>query len=143
AYRIPDRRMVNLPSWARSERFDVNAKAPSAGASPDELRRMAQSLLAEQFKLATHIESRDDRAFALVKAKSDGSLGPQLKKASAECGAYAAAQRAQPTPQAPAPPAPGASPQPCATQPGIGALASGAMTMPLLALSLSFEVDST
>jgi len=140
AYRIPDRRMVGLPAWARAARFDVNARAASGDATPDDLRRMTQALLAEHFKLAAHLETRDDRGFALVREKADAPPGPQLRKASAECEAYAAAERAR---QSPATPEPGAAAPPCATRPGMGTIASGAITMPLLALSLSFELNAT
>src|SRR5258706_1947833 len=57
-----------------NNRFDLIAKA-AGPAKSDELRLMLQALLAERFKLKTHIETKTASAFALVEAKG----GHQLK----------------------------------------------------------------
>ena len=46
---------------------------------------MLRRLLAERFKLATHSERRELPIYALVMARSDGRLGPQLRRSSADC----------------------------------------------------------
>jgi uncharacterized protein (TIGR03435 family) len=69
--------LMNVPDWARTERVDVVAKAPSA-VSVTVLQQMLQPLLAEYFKLSAHRETRDMDVFAMVLA-TPGRLGPQLK----------------------------------------------------------------
>src|SRR5215831_2251744 len=74
-----------LPSWATTTRFTIEARAPS-GATKDQMRLMMQSLLADRFKLKVHTESRTVPFFALSLAKKD-KLGPNLKtsRGSSEC----------------------------------------------------------
>jgi uncharacterized protein (TIGR03435 family) len=66
-----------LPKWAAMERFDIQARTALANPTKDQMRLMMQSLLADRFKLAIHIETRKVPVFALVLAKP-GKLGPQL-----------------------------------------------------------------
>jgi uncharacterized protein (TIGR03435 family) len=74
-----DEMLVGAPKWLDSDRFDIVAKASTAGPSPDvdfdDLRLMVRALLADRFKLATHTEDREISAYTLVAAK------PKLTKA--------------------------------------------------------------
>jgi uncharacterized protein (TIGR03435 family) len=77
AYGVPFAALLlNVPDWARTERVDVVAKAPSA-APVTVLQQMLQPLLAEYFKLSAHREMRDMDVFAMVLA-TPGRLGPRL-----------------------------------------------------------------
>ena len=67
-----------LPKWATTERFDVEARAAQDNPTKDQMRLMMQSLLADRFKLEAHVETRQDPVFALVLAKP-GKIGPQLR----------------------------------------------------------------
>jgi uncharacterized protein (TIGR03435 family) len=74
------------PNWLDLDRFDVIAKAPPA-ASPQDLKLMLQSLLAERFQLLVHSDSRPLPAFVLslgsgrTKLKrSDGSGPPGCER---------------------------------------------------------------
>ncbi len=67
-----------LPKWAASERFDIEARA-GANATRDQMRLMMQALLADRFKLAVHTEARQLPIFGLVLDKP-GKTGPQLTK---------------------------------------------------------------
>jgi hypothetical protein len=69
----------NVPDWIDSDRFDVIAKAPSRS-TPQQMREMMQSLLAERFGLAAHIGSKDFPIYALVLSRSDGNLGPRITR---------------------------------------------------------------
>jgi uncharacterized protein (TIGR03435 family) len=53
AYHVRADALVDTPAWIGADRFDVIAKAPET-ASPAEMRRMLQALLAERFKLVIH-----------------------------------------------------------------------------------------
>ena len=86
--------IVGGPSWVGSgpagDRFDVNAKA-EAPASREQLQLMLRTLLADRFKLAVHVEPRDEPIFALVFARSDRRLGRNLRPATTDCATLRAA----------------------------------------------------
>jgi uncharacterized protein (TIGR03435 family) len=97
-----DFRLVGGPAWIGSDRFDIVATIPD-GSSPRQVPAMLRSLLAERFKLIVHTETREAPMYALVLARSDGRLGPQLIRAAVDCDAEAAAGRvvSQPKPGEP------------------------------------------
>lgn len=68
--------LANQPRWFTADWFDIEAHGP-ANATKDQMRLMLQSLLADRFKLAVHVETRDQPVFALVLEKA-GKMGPQL-----------------------------------------------------------------
>jgi uncharacterized protein (TIGR03435 family) len=86
-------RILGGPSWTNSDPFDIVAKADSnfpetqiqpGWSTSGEL--MLRTLLAERFKLTLHPESRELPVYALVRARTDGKLGPQLRQSSgADC----------------------------------------------------------
>jgi uncharacterized protein (TIGR03435 family) len=57
AFRVPLQRVV-APEFARSQYFEIRAALP-AGASPDQVPEMLQSMLVERFNLGYHREVRD------------------------------------------------------------------------------------
>ena len=74
-----DSKVVGGPSWLGVSRFDVIAKAP-VSTSPETVRKMLQSLLADRFKLKIHNDNRPLPVFVLTAGKgtpkmkqSDGS----------------------------------------------------------------------
>lgn len=67
-----------LPEWAKSDRFDIQARAAS-DPGKDGMRQMMQALLADRFQLATHYEEREVPVLAFVLAKS-GKTGPHLRQ---------------------------------------------------------------
>ena len=80
---------VNGPDWLAASRFDIAARAPEG--TPDSSRPvMLRTLLAERFKLAAHFETREQQpVYALVLLRTDGRLGPQLKKSPLVCSGSA------------------------------------------------------
>jgi uncharacterized protein (TIGR03435 family) len=98
AFALQPSQLVGLPDWASSERFDIAAKAeqdfPRTTEKPSLAQLMVQSLLEERFNLVAHREKRDIPVYALVLARADGRLGPQLKESDVDCAALAAAQKA-------------------------------------------------
>ena len=91
AYELADYTQVNgLPEWTRKERVDIEAQAPAGVpiAFPGQgtaLPRMLQAALADRMKLSTHVEKRAVPMLALVKAREDGRLGPNLTPSSIDC----------------------------------------------------------
>jgi uncharacterized protein (TIGR03435 family) len=152
AYQLPDghlrhdSQIAGGPSWINSDRFDVVAKAEgmpagldadrAAGAARrldidaiEQVRLMVRRLLADRFKLTTHTESRALPVYALVTARRDGKLGPQLRKTDTDCVALSDAGRR--------PPQPTSGGVPCGgfTRSGPGRMTGHAVTMSTLATS--------
>jgi uncharacterized protein (TIGR03435 family) len=85
AYGIQGFQLVDAPDWFRTERFDISAKAPAdipptvpGQVGPEAL--MLRSLLEDRFRLSVHRETRDVPIYALVVARGDGRLGPQIRR---------------------------------------------------------------
>lgn len=70
-------KLIGVPDWAASERFDVRARA-AGPVSAEDRRKMLQSLLADRFKLVAQMEKREVQVLALMLARNDGKLGPEL-----------------------------------------------------------------
>jgi uncharacterized protein (TIGR03435 family) len=88
AYRLRPFQLIGGPDWIQSDRFDINAKAVD-GLTTAQVQAampvMIRSLLADRFKLRAHTETREQPIYAVVLARSDGRLGPQLTRSTAEC----------------------------------------------------------
>ena len=65
AWGVDTDKVIGGPAWLDRDQFDVIAVAP-AGATPERLRLMLQSLLEDRFKLAVHSDTRDFRGYALT-----------------------------------------------------------------------------
>jgi len=78
-------RVVGGPSSVLSRRFDVLAKAENPEATPAEMNQMLQTLLTERFQLRVHREVREVDISVLKLARSDGTLGPNLKRSALSC----------------------------------------------------------
>jgi len=143
AYQIQPFQIVGGPNWIASDRFDIVAKAagdvppPTPGvAGPMQL--MMRTLMADRFKLTLHNEQREMPIYALVLAKADGKLGPQLKPSTTDCAALmgAAARRGGP------PPPPSFNePMQCGMRVFPGALSAGGFPLSQLTQFLSSAVQ--
>jgi len=105
AYGVPnsdaEARILGGPEWIRTERFDVAASAEGTP-PPDRVALMVRTLLADRFKLKVHADTREVPVYALVLARANGSLGPQLRRSDVDCDARRAAARGgKPLPQPP------------------------------------------
>jgi bla regulator protein blaR1 len=78
AYDIHDTQISGGPDWVTSDGFTIDAT--TGGKPPDQMRFMMQTLLRDRFKLSFHTEKRDMPIYALVVQRSDGRLGPGLKR---------------------------------------------------------------
>lgn len=68
-----------------SDSFEVSATAENADATPAEMNQMLKSLLLDRFQVRAHTEIREADIWILKLAKSDGTLGPRLKRSSSSC----------------------------------------------------------
>ena len=74
--------IVGLPSWANSQRFDIEAKVAAADIPAfhkltlDQVRSMGRPILTDRFKFAGHQEKKTLPFYALVVAKDGSKLTP-------------------------------------------------------------------
>src|SRR5262245_33482033 len=96
---LQDFQVVGGPDWINSDRFDIEAKPESGGQmSPQILQSVFKQILEERFALKAHKETRELPVYALVLARSDGRLGPNLKLSSEECSTRMSARGRGPAP---------------------------------------------
>jgi uncharacterized protein (TIGR03435 family) len=79
AYGVRQDLVVGGPDWARRDRFEISARAETE-VPADQIKLMVRSLLEDRFRLAVHVEPREMRYQALVRARPDGSPGPGLER---------------------------------------------------------------
>lgn len=149
AYQLQDFQIVGGPDWLNSDRFDIVANADSDGlgdpfgaaqrGEPSRVQLMLRALLAERFKLEVHDETREMPIYALMMARGDGRLGPQLQKSTTDCAALAAAGRGRGAMPPTGPPQPGDR-VPCGIRVAPGNMAVGGSTLAQFAASLGMFV---
>jgi len=83
AYSMPERQILDGPSWLGSTRFDIQGttdtdriKGFNGEQDRDLKRRMVQALLADRFQLKLHQETRTLPAYDLILAKGGSKLQP-------------------------------------------------------------------
>jgi uncharacterized protein (TIGR03435 family) len=84
AYQLPASRVIGGPAWLDSESFDLTTTIDHVPAA-DETPAIVRQLLEERFALRVHETMIDVPALALQLARRDGSLGPNLQPATADC----------------------------------------------------------
>jgi uncharacterized protein (TIGR03435 family) len=82
------------PDWTREVRFDVTIKTEAnvgpVAIGPTQVGlQLARAVLAERFAFKAHRETRERSVFDLVRARSDGALGPHLRQSTTDCAALA------------------------------------------------------
>jgi uncharacterized protein (TIGR03435 family) len=85
AYRLPESRVLGGPAWLDTDRFDIVATATGDGITSDVIRQMLRTALAGRFGLMLHNETKQMAIYSLVLARSDATLGPNLRRSSADC----------------------------------------------------------
>ena len=139
AYQLQNFQLVGAPDWINNERFDIVAKAegdvpPAPPGTVGPMQLMMRNLLAERFKLVTHRETREMPIYALVPARADGKLGPQLRPASVDCEALMRERgRGAPPPSFP----PSGERMQCGMRIGPGVMNGGGFPMSQFAQTLS------
>ena len=84
AYDMPEKQILDGPSWLTSTRFDIQAKADAddqikhfaSDPNHDLKRHMVQALLADRFHLKLHQDTRTMPAYDLLPAKGGSKLHP-------------------------------------------------------------------
>src|SRR5688572_7226145 len=108
AFDLRDHELIGSPEWTESTAFDITATYSAEPAlTRQATRAMLRTLLADRFGLKTHREMRELPMYALVMARKDGALGPQLVRSSIDCEQQRAENRPQPGAGSPSPVATG------------------------------------
>ena len=84
AYGMPEKQILDGPSWLATTRFDIQAKADAEGQMQrfasdqhqDLKRHMVQALFVDRFHLKLHQETRTMPAYDLILAKGGSKLQP-------------------------------------------------------------------
>jgi uncharacterized protein (TIGR03435 family) len=130
AYKVDPFRVEGGPTWLTASRFNIEATIPAnaviadARGMPDAIRFMMQRLLSERFAFAAHWEKKPQTVYALILAKPNGTLGPNLRRSQADCASLFATRRQG----SPLPP-----PSVCGVQRAPGKLIAGGYLMAQLA----------
>lgn len=86
AYKTETNEIFGAPGWVTSDNYDVEARA-GHDLSSEELALRLQSLLADRFKLKAHLEKRIRPIYELHVLRSDGVLGPAMRRSAIDCEA--------------------------------------------------------
>lgn len=85
SHRLQADQFVEVPSWARTENFDILGKAPAGvPITIDTVMAMMRDTLSERFQLKTRRDMREQPVYALVQMKQ-GAFGPKLAPAKGNC----------------------------------------------------------
>lgn len=130
---------TQLPKWATSVRYDIEARA-AGNPTKDQYRLMMQALLADRFKLAIHYETKQVPVYALVLDKP-GKFGPGFQQHPPDSPCSTAA----PTGQGPAPTIAGGFPEICGAFAGVqptnpGRIRAGARNVPMSMIATTFSI---
>src|SRR6188474_3264349 len=113
AYQLQPYQLQDAPSWTREDRYNINARLDPKIASrlqpdghPPTWALALRQLLAERSRLTFHRETRELPIYALMVARGDRKLGPNIQPAKADCDALrteseAAARAGRPSPYPP------------------------------------------
>jgi uncharacterized protein (TIGR03435 family) len=78
------RQITGGPSWLDVDRYDIQAKG-QGNPNGDMLRLMLRQLLVDRFAFRAHVEPRETEVYALMRARNDGTPGPQLTPGADDC----------------------------------------------------------
>jgi uncharacterized protein (TIGR03435 family) len=87
---LPNAQIVGGPEWMNNARFDVQAKFTGTPTRP-QLQQMMRAMMADRFRLRSHMEARPTPVYALVRLRA-GETGPSLRRSTLDCSNPAAAR---------------------------------------------------
>jgi uncharacterized protein (TIGR03435 family) len=88
AYGLQPFELVGGPPWMDKERFDITGTIDRSAGQPTSRRipfEMLKALLVDRFRLEFHQESRVVPVYHLIKARTDGRLGPRIVASAGRC----------------------------------------------------------
>jgi len=84
AFDVKTYQLEGGPNWMTTDYVDITAVG-DANATPADVTAMVKTLLVDRFKLRAHAATREAPVHVLTIARSDGRLGPDLKRTTPEC----------------------------------------------------------
>jgi uncharacterized protein (TIGR03435 family) len=137
AFQVLDNQLIDAPGWTESARYDITGTYPGTATPSDpDTRAMLRALLADRFGLVTHRDTREMPTYALVLARKDGGLGPQIVRSSTDCERWLAEKRPQIGEGSPSPVAPGGKRPVCLMLTTRRFITAGTRSIPQLAAAL-------
>jgi uncharacterized protein (TIGR03435 family) len=137
AYFLKDFQIINAPGWTSADRFAIDAKGAPWNTT-EQFKSRLQGILTDRFRLAVHGETREMPIFALVLARPDGRLGPDLRRSDIDCAEVARTRASTPRPASPT------ATEPCMKKaPESYLLVAGTMPLSSLADDLTTELKRT
>jgi uncharacterized protein (TIGR03435 family) len=138
AFELRAHQLVNAPDWTDNAIYDIAGTYPPRRPKPSEaeVRAMLRALLADRFQLATRKETRELPVYALVLARKDGRLGPQLVRSEVDCEKWLAEKKPQQRAGRPSPVSPDGFRPACMMITSRQFLTGGARTIAELTASL-------
>ena len=141
AYQLLDHQLIGAPDWTSTTGFDITGTYPPGRAATDhDVRLMVQKLLSDRFGLSVHREQREVPTYLLVLARSDGRLGPQLRRSDVDCEKWIAEKRPKTDAGGPSPVTPSGKRAACMMMATRRFLSGGTRTMDQLATTLQSMV---
>jgi uncharacterized protein (TIGR03435 family) len=95
AYQKQPFQIVGGTPWWNDDKFDITAVAEDKAATTDRILEMLKGLLADRFKMKTHVETREVPIYNLVLARGDGRLGAKMKPSTDVCPDFKVQQQQQ------------------------------------------------
>ena len=84
---------IDAPEWITTARHSTSLARRRASCQQHAAMSMLRQLLADRFALKVHYENRLRPIYELVRARSDGRLGPQITPNTFDCGALGTANQ--------------------------------------------------
>jgi uncharacterized protein (TIGR03435 family) len=78
AYSLEDYQLSGGPGWIEDDHYDVDAR-PEHPSTPDQMKLMLRSLLADRFQLTCHRTTKTVATYILTVAKGGPKFGPYFK----------------------------------------------------------------
>lgn len=86
AFDVTERDIVGqLPGWLKTTKLDVAARTANAPLTRRRLILMVKALLEDRFRLDTSYDQARGPVFALVRERSDGRTGPDIRPSDSKC----------------------------------------------------------
>ena len=125
---------IGAPDWLSTERFDLTVRFEQERLPLEQQQAVFREIFATQLKMKVHYERRDTPTYTMVVARSDGRLGPGVRKLDTDCDALRdAARRGDKVPELPV--AANGVPA-CQNKVGNGTVRSGGMRFSQLAATV-------
>lgn len=137
AFQVLDNQLIDAPGWTESARYDITGTYPGTATPSDpDTRAMLRTLLADRFGLVTHRDTREMPTYALVLARQDGALGPQIVRSTTDCEQWLQEKRPQIGEGSASPVAPGGKRPVCLMLTTRRFITAGTRSIPQLAAAL-------